>query len=154
MQVRIIINTGEALRDLRKKSQLETETVEDVETRYKFEAGQDKDEELFRCMQFADALLRTRLGRFLASDIDQSCAKNEYGIPENYVYDLIVGERRADGLAVRMVEMLHDYMVSTTLAKYYQTVGAVQLGQARAQSSNATGDLIQRELYTKKPPRP
>lgn len=144
--------TNELLTDIRNKSHEEcANTISDVEARYRTEAGNHKNEEVYRCMLEAASTLSHIVGRYL-NDTAGFEADDSANIPDAFVYDLNFSERRMQGKAQAMADAMHSYIVHYTLSRYYITVAAPDLAKTHTELATAAATLVQRLMYTKKPP--
>lgn len=148
----IVLNVSELMRDIKKKSHREVEEkIPDVEARYRAEAGTEKEDEITRCMVEAASALAHRLHRYLRiwyqDEVDDQLA-----IPEGFVYDLGLSERRAEGKAQPLADYMHNFVVDLTLSRFYSSVSQQDLSNIHSQKALETARLLEEMIYTKKPP--
>lgn len=150
--MRIVLNIEELLLDIRNKSHEEcASAIADVEERYKYEAGNHKNLELFRDVAEVGSSLSRLLHRYLV-DYYQEEASNNDTLPESLVFELNLSERRLLGKAQPLADAMHQYMVHYTLAKYYATVNATDLSNKHSTLTQDAATQIEDLILTKKPP--
>ena len=150
--MRIVLDIEELLLDIRNKSHEEcANTIADVEARYRVEAGNHKNLELFRCIAEVGSSLSRLLHRYLV-DYFQDEASNNDTLPESLVYELNLSERRLLGKAQPLADAMHQYVVHYTLAKYYATVNATDLSNKHSTLTQDASKQIEDLILTKKPP--
>lgn len=140
------------LRDIKVKSHYEVSVITDAEARYRIEAGTEKEEEIYRDMTDVASALSRRLRRYLV-EYYQEEASNEVSIPDAFVYDLEVSDRRADNLLQPLTDAAHDYVVHYTLAKFYSSVSQVDLSNKHSVLTEEAAKTIENLLYSKQPPQ-
>ncbi len=149
--MKIILNVSELLFDIRNKSHEECAEITDAEARFRAEAGNHKNEELFRCLaEVGTALARTCI-KYL-DNYYQEEASNALDLPEALVYEFDFSERRADGKAQPMADAMHSYCVHYTLAKYYATVSQGELSNKHSLLTNEAAGAIRELMMYKKAP--
>lgn len=148
----ITLSVEEIMRDIKKKSHREVEEkIPDVEARYRAEAGTEKEDEITRCMVEAASTLSLRLHRYLRTWY-QDEVDDQLAIPEAFVYDLSLSERRAEGKAQPLADCMHNFIVHLTLARFYSTVSQQELSNIHSVQSLDTQKQLEELLYTKLPP--
>ncbi len=150
--MRIVLDIEELLLDIRNKSHEECATlIADTEARYRAEAGNHKNLELFRDIAESGSSLSRLLFRYLA-DYYQDEASNNDTLPESLVYELNISERRSSGKAQPLADAMHQYVVHYTLAKFYASVSQTELSNAHSLQTQGAASQIEDLLLTKKPP--
>jgi hypothetical protein len=149
--MRIVLEVAELLFDIRNKSHEECASITDVEARYRAEAGHHKDEEIFRSLVGVNSSLTRLVRRYLVDSIALEADDNA-SIPDSFVYEFEISQRRADNLTQPMADAMHDYLVHYTLAKFYATVSQGDLSNKHSALTQAAATEIEELLYTKKPP--
>ena len=148
----IVLSVEELMRDIKKKSHREVEErIADVEARYRAEAGTEKEDEITRCMVEAASALSHRLHRYLRTWY-QDEVDDQLAIPESFVYDLALSERRAEGKAQPLTDYMHNFVVHLTLSRFYSAVSQQELSNIHSQLALDTAGLLEEMIYTKKPP--
>lgn len=150
--MRIVLNIDELLLDIRNKSHEECASLfADAEARYKVEAGNHKNLELFRNIAEVGSSLSRLLFRYLA-DYYQEEASNNDTLPDSLVYELNLSERRSNGKTQPLADAMHQYVVHYVLAKYYATVNATELSNKHSVQTQEAASQIEDLVLTKKPP--
>ncbi len=150
--MRIVLDIDELLLDIRNKSHEECATaIADTEARYRAEAGNHKNLELFRCIAEVGSALSRSLHRYLV-DYFQDEADNNDTLPQSLVYELNLSERRASGKAQPLADAMHQYVVHYALAKFYATVSQTELSNKHSTLTQDASQTIDALLLTKKPP--
>ena len=139
------------LKDIKSKSYYDVQGITDVETRYRIQAGTEKEQEIYRTMVEVASTLSHRLRRFLA-EYYQEEANNELSVPDSFVYELEVSDRRADNLLQPLTDAAHSYVVHYTLSKFYATVSQGDLSNKHSAMTADAAKSIDEILYTKQPP--
>lgn len=148
----IVLNVSELMRDIKKKSHREVEErIADVEARYRAEAGTEKEDEITRCMVEAASNLSHHLHRYLRTWY-QDEVDDQLALPDAFVYDLSLSERRAEGKAQPLADYMHSFVVDLTLSRFYSSVSQQDLSNIHSQKALETARLLEDMLYTKKPP--
>lgn len=148
----IIINIDEILFDIRNKSHEEcSAAIADAEARFRAEAGNHKNEELYRSLRSVHAALQRRVVRFLRNSHEKTGANDMY-IPTSFVYEFEMSERRAQGKVQALADAMHDYLVHYTLAKFYATVTQGELSNKHSLLTGECEAEIMAILYDKMPP--
>lgn len=149
--MKVILNVSELLFDIRNKSHEECASITDVETRYRAEAGNHKNEELFRSLVEVGTALARTCRKYLV-DYYQEEADNSVSLPESLVFEFDFSERRGEGKAQPLADAMHSYMVHYTLAKYYATVSQSELSNKHSLATNEAATAIRELITYKKPP--
>lgn len=149
--MRIEINKEELLFDIMNKSHGEVSVITDAEARYKVEAGTEKKDEIERDIITAITMLHPTIERYLVSD-HTGIAENGAGLPQTIIFDFSFSERRLDGKAQALTDAVHAYLVDCTLGLFYASVGHTEFQAKRTQMALADAQLVERLVYTKKPP--
>lgn len=149
--IQIILKKTELIYDIKLKSHLETVKITDPVARYHIEAGTEKNDELFRdlteCVARLARLLRRYLRTFYTVEADDLL-----NIPEQYIFDFELTEREGSGKAEPLAALMHDYLVSYTLAKFYASVSAGDLSNAHSTLAMNAGNELTELLHTKAAP--
>lgn len=148
----IRLYTGELHSRLRTISHRECAEIADVEARYRAEAGTEKTEEIYACLDEGSRRLASRCYRFLADEYTIE-KDNLTSLPEAYVYDFTFSERRALGKADPLAEAMNTFILEYALAKFYSNVSQSELSNKHSLLAIDAGNLISGLLFTKKPPR-
>ena len=77
---------------------------------------------------------------------------DQLAIPESFVYDLALSERRAEGKAQPLTDYMHNFVVHLTLSRFYSAVSQQELSNIHSQLALDTAGLLEEMIYTKKPP--
>lgn len=149
----IEISSAEILHRVRDIAQDELAvTVPDETLRYKIEPGSEKEDKVKTFIAESVDDLCARMLRFLSRDNQQNYASVENAesiLPERYVLEFDISERRAAGKAWVLAGKCAAFLVEDTLMKYYLTIGQVALSQNHAQLAAAEQNKITTLLYTK-----
>jgi len=148
----IELYTQELLNDLRMKSHQEVSGIEDVEARYRVEAGSEKLEDITRCLGEGIGALRHRCIRFMKEEITE-ISDNTSSLPDKIVFDLSLSERRAIGKSEPLTKAMHTLVVEYSLSKFYSDVNQMELSNKHSALALGAGATIDDLLYTKMPPR-
>lgn len=148
----ITLYEQELYNDVRKKSHYEVAEIQDVEARYRAEAGTEKQEEIMRCINEGIAQARHRCLRYLDETIVDR-ADNTMNIDEEHTFFFPISERRAIGKAEPLSAALHSFVVHYALSKFYSTVSQIELSNKHSLQAVEVGNDIDNLLYTKQPPR-
>ena len=147
----IELYTIEILSRIRATSHREVAAIPDADARYLAEAGTEKAEELNRCVTDAASRLYGRCSRFLSQSYETR--KDNFSLlPDSYVYDFILSERRAVGKAEPLAEAMNTFMVEYALSKFYSIVNQGDLSNKHSLLAIDAGNQIDQLLYTKQPP--
>ena len=149
--MRIEINKNELLFDIMNKSHGEVSVITDAEVRYKVEASTEKTDEIERDIITSMAMLHPYMERYLVSD-HTGIAENGAGLPQTIVYEFSFSERRLDGKMQTLTDAIHAYLVDCTLGLFYASVGHTEFQTKRSQMAVADAQLVERLVYTKRPP--
>lgn len=147
----VTLNIEELFKDIRLKSRLECSAIADTEARYRVEAGTEKNDELYRDMTAAQGSLARRLARYLSASYVQE-GDNTLFLPEAFVYELTVTDRRLQGKVQPLADACHDFIVHYTLSRFYKSVGMGDMSNAHSLQAAETGEEIDMLLYTKAAP--
>jgi hypothetical protein len=148
----IELYTQELLNDIRTKSHQEVAGIEDVEARYRAEAGSEKIEDITRCLGEGLGAVRHRCIRFLKEEITEHSDNLSY-LPEKVTFDLALSERRAIGKNEPLTRAMHSLVVEYALSKFYSDVSQMELSNKHSALAINAGNEIDDLLYTKLPPR-
>ena len=74
-------------------------------------------------------------------------------IPDAYVYELDLSPRRAVGKAQQLTDVMHDYLVHSTLMRFYDAVNGTELKAKHEDAANAASIQLVKLLYTKARPQ-
>ena len=142
----------EILSNLRAVSHREVAGIENVDARYRAEAGSEKMDDIYRCIFDAAKRLGSRCFRFL-DDAYIPNFDNASNFPEKITYDFNFSERRAINKAVPLEEAMHTFILEYALAKFYSIVNQSELSNKHSLQAIDAGNVLDELLYTKKPPR-
>lgn len=145
--------TDPIIREIRQKSHLEVQDIADPAARDNARAGLDKIEEIRRCMEGGVAQVRSRCIRFLSRDYSQ-WADDAQSIPESYIFEISLSQRRGANKAEPLTAAMHDLIVQYALARFYSTVNQTALSNTHSMLAIAAGDLLSGLLFTKQAPMP
>ena len=148
----ITLYTQELLNDLRSKSHYEVSQIENVEVRYRAEAGSEKTDEIKRCISDGIARLRHRCWRFLREEITETNDNGTYWTDES-VFDLSLSELRAINKSEPLTVAMHTFVVEYALSKFYSDMSMQDLSNKHSVLAMEAGDRIDDMLFTKMPPR-
>ncbi len=148
----ITINTEPILLEIRQKSHLEVQDIQDPEARDNARAGLDKMDEIRRCLEDGISQVRRRCLRFLRNEYAH-WADDTRAVPESYVFDFSMSERRSLGKAQPLTDAMHDLAVQYALSKFYATVNQKELSNKHSVMALEAGRQIDELLYEKLPPR-
>lgn len=148
----IKLYTQELLKDIRTKSHQEVAGIEDVEARYRAEAGSEKMEDIVRCVGEGIGKLRHRCIRFLREEITE-ISDNLSALPDEIIVDLSLSERRAIGKSDPLKTAMHSLIVEYSLAKFYSDVNQIDLSNKHSAQALDADRQIDELLYSKVPPR-
>ena len=147
----ISLSISEILASIKRKSHYEVSGIADAEERYRVQAGTEKETEIFELILRVASTLNHRLRRFLRESYQEE-NDNRQAIPEAFVFDLDVTDRRSDNLGQSLTDAMHNYVVHYTLSKYYADVSQGELSNKHSAEAIEYGNLIDRIIYTKQPP--
>ena len=144
--------TAPILLEIRQKSHLEVQNIDDVVKRDNVRAGLDKLDEIKRCMNEGFAQVSRRCYRWL-EDERIEYADDRSAESEVRVYEFALSERRALNKAEPLTAAMHTLVVEYALAKFYSTVNMADLSNKHSLLAIDAGDTIEALLYAKKAPR-
>lgn len=149
----IEISSAEILYRVRDVAQDELAvSVPDETLRYKIEPGSEKEDKVKSFIAQAVEDLCSRVWRFLSDKSHQDYAMIDNAaetLPERYVFEFEISERRAFGKANMLANKFISYAVEYALMNYYLTIGQVALSQNHAQLAALDQNKISNLLYTK-----
>lgn len=148
----ITIDTDSVFLEVRQKSHLNVQDIQDPEARDNARAGVEKTDEIEHCIVDAFAQLTRRCARFIVEAMAAE-ADNWRVMPSSYTYDLALSERRAINKAEPLAAVMHAFVVAYTLAKFYSSVSQGGLSNAYSLQAVELGNQLDEMLYTKQPPR-
>jgi len=148
----ITLYAEEIVNNLRSVSHREVAAIEDPDARYRAEAGSEKLEEIYRCIQEAFARLSARCSRWLQATY-QHQRDNTMEIPTQFIFEFVLSERRAINNTEGLLNEMHNFMVEYALSKFYSNVNQGELSNKHSLLALDAGNNIDQILYTKKPPR-
>lgn len=151
--MKIILNVQELADDIFAKSHYGTALLESVDQRYDVEAGEDKKDDVARCLTEANSIMVTMCSRFMNCSYTD-VASNMLDVPDCFEYDFRASERRLANRTQAYADIMHSLLVNMTLSKFYNDVSH---GDLAAKHDNlAKGDMamLERLLYEKTPPIP
>lgn len=151
--MRIEINSAEILHRVRDIAQDElAATTQDETLRYKIEPGTEKEDKVKTFIGQSFENLAWQLWRFLSTENQAefwSVANSATTLPEKYVFDFDVSERREAGKASILAAKCSAEVVEDTLFRYYTSVGQVQMAQNHLQQATAEQKNISTIIFTK-----
>lgn len=151
--MRIEISSAEILHRVRDIAQDElAATTQDETLRYKIEPGTEKEDKVKTFIGESFENLGELLWRFLSVEGQGyfgSVENSATVLPQKYVFDFDISERRAAGKASILTAKCATVIVQDTLARHYESVGQTQLAQNHAQLAAAEQKNISKLLYTK-----
>lgn len=149
--MRIELFLEELVNGIRVISHREVSQIEDIEARYRAEAGSEKMEEIYRCIHDAVARLYSRCLRFIRSDLEVG-RDNMTAIPASFVFELDLSERRSINKDIPLAEAMNTFTIEYALSKFYSIVGQSELSNKHSLLALDAGGQIDELLYYKKPP--
>lgn len=148
----IDLYTEELMSILRATSHLEVSGITDIEERYRVEAGSEKQDMVYSCVDDAVSRLEGRCLRYL-KDKYVTYSDNVRDIPERYTFELAFSERRALGKSGPLKEAMSSFIVDYALSRFYSNVSQGDLAQKHALQAEGDAAMVEELLYTKQPPR-
>ena len=156
--MRINITTSEILFNIKNKSHQELAVLlADPEQRYPQEAGDDKLEDIKRCVVEAAAdavgvVSRFEYGRLAEEEVTAGASESGILLPEFFTFDVENSERRIVTEEQALADLILSYITNRSLARYYYNAGRNDL--AAKDDANAVNDkdLILKILYRKRRP--
>lgn len=148
----ITIYTEEVMNHLRAVSHREVAEIADVEARYRAEAGSEKLEEIYRCIEEAYSRLSSRLSRWLKATY-YTRKDNLLDVPASYEFEFDISERRAINKTDALANAMDVFMVEYALSKFYSNVSQGDLSNKHSLLAIDAGNQLDELLYTKQPPR-
>lgn len=149
--MKVILNIEELLFDIRNKSHEECQSITDVEARFRSEAGNHKNEEIYRSLVEVNSSLTRMVRRYLMEFLPVEADDNAV-LPQSFVYDFEISQRRSDNLTQPLADAMHSYLVHYTLAKFYATVSQTEFSNKHSTLTQAAATEVEELLFTKKPP--
>lgn len=128
MEVRV--GTNLIKEEVRQKSHFNSRNIEDPESRINARAGEEEADELERCLLTAESALKPIISRWLIGCLE-CISDSNLGLPEEFVYEFSIGQRRAMGKAVPVAMAIHAYLVAKTLSLFYRTVTRSDLAEVQ-----------------------
>lgn len=147
----IIIDRSEVVKDIRLKSRGELALLT-PEQRYPLEAGTDKDDEIARDILLAVANIKRVLAKYLAMS-DESFADDNLGVPQEFVFEFDISDRRLDGKAQAVADLMHSYIASMSLSRYYASTPNADLVAKHSGEALRIRDELSALLALKKAPK-
>lgn len=148
----ITLYVSNIISQMRAISHREVSAIDDAEARYRAEAGTEKMDDIRHCVDDAYKRLLGRCSRFLKDSYTTATSDN-IGIPESYVIELSLSERRAINKADPLEEAMHNFVVEYALSKFYSNVSQGDLSNKHSLAALDAGNNLETLLYTKQPPR-
>lgn len=148
----IIINTAPIILEVRQKSHLNVQDIDNPEARDNARAGLEKIDEIHHCVHDGFAQLQRRCARFLRRTVVPAYDNQEV-MPESYTFSLVLAERRGANKAEPLTAAMHAFVVQYALSKFYSTVSQSEQSNKYSLQAVDTGNQIDELLYTKLPPR-
>lgn len=137
--------------EIRQKSHLEVQDIQDPAQQYHVRAGLDKEDEIRRCMDDGFAQVYRRCLRFLENTYVVR-SDDAPTVSDVRVYNFILSERRGANKAEPLTSAMHDLVVQYALSKFYSTVNQGELSNKHSLLALEAARTIDELLYTKKPP--
>lgn len=153
MKVELFI--GPVYDEIRKRSHIETQEIEDVELRDTIRLGEDKSDLILRCIADSNSALLALIRRFLEKD--NTLIGSNSSIPTSsskYEYNFALSSRKLPSAAHTLPGLIHDYIVEMSLSKCYSNSKATQYASSHANTAAATLANLLQFLYLKTPPTP
>lgn len=144
--------------EIRQKSHLEVQDIQDVEARDHARAGLDKEDDIRRCIDDGFAQVARRCVRFLKDHYAEYADDTGYGDkssarPTSHIYIFDFTARRGFNKEEALTQAMHDLTVQYALAKFYMTVNQGELSNRHSLAAASAAEMIDELLYYKKPPR-
>lgn len=136
---------------MRSISHWEVSEIADVEARYRAEAGSEKLNELYLCVDDAVGRLHGRTFRWMKYDYKKEM-DNTQNIPLSYKFDFMLSERRATNKIDALEEAMNTFIVEYALSKYYSLVSQTELSNKHSLLAVDSADALDELLYAKRPP--
>ncbi len=149
--MKAILYIDELIYDIKNKSSLELSSINDSESRYRAQVGEDKRDELERCILEASASLSSLLSRILNYRYLQS-ADNIAGLGDAIEYNFYPSERRQINKLPAFVDLLHAATVNLSMFRYYNTLSMPELANMRESMAKQDIAKIERMAFEKLPP--
>ena len=147
----ITLKYANILNDMKAKSQLEVANIADPDARYRAQVGTEKTVEIQRCISRAVNLLAHQCRRFLVNTYTES-ATDDISVPEQYVFEFSMSERRMVGATEPLQEEMHAFSVHYALAQFYSSVSQQELSNIHSKLTQEAQVNIMAILYHKNPP--
>ena len=148
----ITIYTEELVNKIRSTSHREVEGIEDVDVRYRAEAGSEKLEEIYGCLSSALSRLRGRCSRWLMPDYKKA-GDNVMPLPSSCVFSFMLSERRAINKTEPLTAVMETFLIEYALSRFYSNVSMSELSNKHSMLALDAGNEIDALLFTKQPPR-
>ena len=152
MSITINISRASVLADMKVTSHAEVAALPDDRERYLAELGTEKEPIAHQAITDASKDIQAVLRRYLSGLSDSgSPYSDSYDTAETIAYTLDVSPRKA-GMGEPLTKAIHEYIVESALAKFYDRVHRTDFSQvhlARIASPLATMNSI---LYRKLEP--
>lgn len=147
----ITLYTAQMVLEVRQKSHLNVQDIQDPEARDNARAGLDKSEEITRCVRSAFGELTSRVSRFLNEEYTME-GDNASAVPPAYVYDMELTVRRGSNKEEALTQAMSAFVVNLALAKFCATVNQTERSNNFSLAALDYGRQIDTLLYTKHPP--
>lgn len=151
--VAITIKVSELDIDIRTKSHQEVAAISDPVMRYASEAGNDKTEEIHRCVYEATGNLRRILRKFLEAPSSSTTTDDlpaDWSQGTTFNFTLNLAERRQPVLMSEpLTTKIHEYIVDKALDLFYRSVSQPQLADSHSVRAAAAVDEIKDMVYNK-----
>lgn len=147
----IILSVEDLLKAIKQESHREVEGIENAETRYRVQAGTEKEQDIYRCMVESASALRHRVRRYLRAYWQQE-ADNQLALPESFVYEFTMSERRSVGKAQPLADHMASFIKHLTLSKFYAMVSQGDLSNKHSTIALDEANTIEDMIYSKQPP--
>lgn len=136
---------------MRSISHWEVQEIADVEARYRAEAGSEKLNELYLCVDDAVGRLRGRTFRWMKYDYKKEM-DNMQNIPLLYKFEFMLSERRTLNKIDALEEAMNTFIVEYALSKYYSLVSQTELSNKHSLLAVDSANALDELLYAKRPP--
>lgn len=149
----IELKTENIIRGIKVTSHREVAEIADPDARYRAEAGTEKHKEIYRCVVEAIGKLQHRCLRFLSENYKGYRNDNAAELPNEFVFEFDMAERRAMGKTDSLAATMHAFAVEYALSKFYSVVSQPDLSNKHSLLAMEAGKELDLLLYSKNPPR-
>lgn len=141
--VSITLTKATLLLEIRQKSHLEVQNIQDAEARDNVRAGVEKVVEVERCLKEAVTLLTRICSRYVTATTD---------VTASYGFTLTMSSRRKSVKSDAIQDAMEDFAVQYALMKFYSSVSQADLSSKHAALAQDAELRINELLYSKKEP--